>query len=322
MLGLATLPASASHPSLRRMRIAGVAIVFALVAVLASAGSTHAWAAGTFSVADEQLLFTLTNQDRASAGLNALVDDGYLHSKARWRAKDMADRNYFSHAIPPDGRMVFDYMQADGYCFRVAGENIGLTTFGDSDATTTLEQAFMGSPEHRDNILGTWADMGVGAYQAPDGSKLYSVLFSIPCGVVAPTPTPVPTPVATPVPTPVATPVPTPVATPRSVPTPVSTPRSVATVRSTGTHEAKAGSTTSAGPSLTPSSRPTWTPQPVDTSATATTTAAPSATTYGKDAGSVSSPGTATTLRVREKSTSGGPIDSLLNSLFGGLFGL
>jgi hypothetical protein len=27
-------------------------------------------------------------------------------------------------------------------------------------------------------------------------------------------------------------------------------------------------------------------------------------------------------LRVREKSTSGGPIDSLLNSLFGGLFGL
>ena len=304
MLGLATLPASASHPSLRRMRIAGVAIVFALVAVLASAGSTHAWAAGTFSVADEQLLFTLTNQDRASAGLNALVDDGYLHSKARWRAKDMADRNYFSHAIPPDGRMVFDYMQADGYCFRVAGENIGLTTFGDSDATTTLEQAFMGSPEHRDNILGTWADMGVGAYQAPDGSKLYSVLFSIPCGVVAPTPTPVPTPVATP------------------VATPVSTPRSVATVRSTGTHEAKAGSTTSAGPSLTPSSRPTWTPQPVDTSATATTTAAPSATTYGKDAGSVSSPGTATTLRVREKSTSGGPIDSLLNSLFGGLFGL
>jgi len=239
MLGLATLPASASHPSLRRMRIAGVAIVFALVAVLASAGSTHAWAAGTFSVADEQLLFTLTNQDRASAGLNALVDDGYLHSKARWRAKDMADRNYFSHAIPPDGRMVFDYMQADGYCFRVAGENIGLTTFGDSDATTTLEQAFMGSPEHRDNILGTWADMGVGAYQAPDGSKLYSVLFSIPCGVVAPTPTPVPTPVATPVPTPVATPVPTPVATPVAtpVPTPVSTPRSVATVRSTGTHE-------------------------------------------------------------------------------------
>ena len=316
MLGLATLPASASHPSLRRMRIAGVAIVFALVAVLASAGSTHAWAAGTFSVADEQLLFTLTNQDRASAGLNALVDDGYLHSKARWRAKDMADRNYFSHAIPPDGRMVFDYMQADGYCFRVAGENIGLTTFGDSDATTTLEQAFMGSPEHRDNILGTWADMGVGAYQAPDGSKLYSVLFSIPCGVVAPTPTPVPTPVSTPVPPPVATPVPTP------VPTPVSTPRSVATVRPTGTYEAKAGSTTSAGPSLTPSSRPTWTPQPVDTSATATTTAAPSATTYGKDAGSVSSPGTATTLRVREKSTSGGPIDSLLNSLFGGLFGL
>jgi uncharacterized protein YkwD len=109
------------------MRIAGVAVVLALVATLGTTGSAHAWAAGTFSVGDEQLLFALTNQDRASAGLNALVDDGYLHQEARWRAKDMADRNYFSHAIPPDGRMVFDYMQSDGYCFGVAGENIGLS---------------------------------------------------------------------------------------------------------------------------------------------------------------------------------------------------
>jgi len=154
-----------------------VSIAFAAAALLACSGTTHAWAAGTFSDGDEQLLFALTNQDRASAGLSALVDDGYLHTEARWRAKDMGDRNYFSHEIPPDGRMVFDYMQSDGYCFRVAGENIGLTTFGDSDATTTLEQAFLGSPEHRDNIMGTWVDMSVGAYQAPDGRKLYSVLF-------------------------------------------------------------------------------------------------------------------------------------------------
>ena len=308
MLGYATLHASASHPSLRRMRIVGVAIVFALVAVLGATGTTHAWAAGTFSDGDEQLLFALTNQDRASAGLSALVDDGYLHQEARWRAKDMGDRNYFSHEIPPDGRMVFAYMQSDGYCFRVAGENIGLTTFGDSDATTTLEQAFLGSPEHRDNIMGGWTNMSVGAYEAPDGRKLYSVLFSVPCGTAAPTP--VPAPVVTPVPAPVVTPVPAPVATPVPVPT----------VRPTVKPSPSVSATASVSPSETAS--PEVTAAPTDTSTPVAPTSAPSSATEAGGTAPATRAGTATTLRVREKSTSGDPIDSLLNSLFGGLFGL
>jgi len=313
-----------------------VSIAFAAAALLACSGTTHAWAAGTFSDGDEQLLFALTNQDRASAGLSTLVDDGYLHSEARWRAKDMGDRNYFSHEIPPDGRMVFDYMQSDGYCFRVAGENIGLTTFGDSDATTTLEQAFLGSPEHRDNIMGGWTNMSVGAYEAPDGRKLYSVLFSIPCGAVAPTPTPVPTPVATPVPTPVATPVPTPVATPvpapvvTPVPVPASTPVPAPTARPTVKPSPSVSSTASVSPSATVSPEvtvaPTVAPTVVPTVApTVVPSSAPSSATDGGDtvpSTTAGTAGTATTLRVREKSTSRGPIDSLLNSLFGGLFGL
>jgi len=300
MLGVVTLPGSASHHSLRRMRIAGVAVAIAAALVLALSGSAMAWTAGTFSVADEQLLFALTNQDRASAGLNALVDDSYLHSEARWRAKDMADRDYFSHAIPPDGRMVFDYMQDDGYCFRVAGENIGLTTYDDSDATTSLEQAFMGSPEHRDNILGTWAHMSVGAYQAPDGRKLYSVLFSIPCGAPAPAPTAVPAPVATPIRAPLVTPV------------PVVTPMPIQTAPTSATPSV------SSTPSPTALSTPTASPTAI---ATASPSAAASATTNPTEAGSSSSLGTTTTLRVREKTSTDGPIDSLLNSLFGGLFG-
>jgi hypothetical protein len=298
------------------MRIVGVAIVFALVAVLGATGTTHAWAAGTFSDGDEQLLFALTNQDRASAGLSALVDDGYLHQEARWRAKDMGDRNYFSHEIPPDGRMVFAYMQSDGYCFRVAGENIGLTTFGDSDATTTLEQAFLGSPEHRDNIMGGWTNMSVGAYEAPDGRKLYSVLFSVPCGTAAPTP--VPAPVVTPVPAPVVTPVPAPVVTP--VPAPVATPVPVPTVRPTVKPSPSVSATASVSPSETAS--PEVTAAPTDTSTPVAPTSAPSSATEAGGTAPSTSAGTATTLRVREKSTSGDPIDSLLNSLFGGLFGL
>jgi uncharacterized protein YkwD len=224
---------------MRLLRAAGTALLLAAVALAASAGPTLAWGAEAFSPDDEQLLFTLTNQDRASAGLNALAADSYLHKKAEWRAKDMADRGYFDHKIPPDDKLVFYYMSKDGYCFKVAGENIGLSTYSDAEATTRIEKAFMGSASHRANILGNWTRMGVGAFKAADGRKLYTVLFSIPCGAkatpkptVKPTPKPIPKPTATPEP---ATPEPTLLPTgspilpePTMSPTPAGTPTSAA----------------------------------------------------------------------------------------------
>jgi uncharacterized protein YkwD len=204
----------------RLIRAAGLAFSLAAILVAASAAPALAWDAQTFSVQDEQLLFTLTNQDRASAGLNALAADSYLHKKAEWRSQDMADRGYFDHKIPPDDKLVFYYMSKDGYCFKVAGENIGLSTYSDAEATTRIEKAFMGSASHRANILGDWTRMGIGAYKAADGRKLYTVLFSVPCGAKA-TPKPTPKPTAKPIakPTPTATP-----AEPTPTPLPVGTP--------------------------------------------------------------------------------------------------
>lgn len=202
---------------MRRLRIAGLALLLAALTLVSTAGPTLAWATSEFSPNDEQLLFTLTNQDRASAGLNALVNDSYLHKEAEWRARDMGERDYFSHQIPPDNKMVFSYMQQDGYCFTVAGENIGLSTFGDDVATTRIETAFMGSKGHRANILGTWQRLGVGAYQAADGRKVYAILFSMPCGAKS---TPVSNPTATAVPTATVAPSEMPVATePTATPT-------------------------------------------------------------------------------------------------------
>ena len=154
MSGVITSPAPAVHRSAGRLRAASLAIALAALATIATAGPAFAWEAGAVSPADEQLLFSLTNQDRASAGLNALVNDSYLHTKAEWRAKDMGDRDYFSHQIPPGNAMVFTYMQQDGYCFKVAGENIGLSTYSDDSATSRIETAFMGSASHRDEHPG------------------------------------------------------------------------------------------------------------------------------------------------------------------------
>ena len=289
MLGR-TLTSRHAPASLGTKRVAGLSLLVAVLAILATATPVLGWSNSSYSADDESLLFSLTNQDRASAGLNALANDSYLHKKAEWRAEDMATRNYFSHTIPPDNKMVFDYMQSDGYCFKVAGENIGLSSYGDDVATTRIETAFMGSPGHRANILGTWSRMGVGAYKGPDGKKLYAVLFSIPCGSAAPkatpkpaaprpvvpktTPKPTPKPTPTPTPTPTLTPTPTPTETPTSTPTPEVTPTPVVTPTPTPT------------PSLGP-----------DTFA---------------DQGS---------LRVHEKPQSPSLLDSVVHFFFGGLLG-
>ena len=102
---------SESQPT-RRLRLsrgrAGVlAVALAAISILANVAPVNAWDLGSLSGDDEAMLFTLTNQDRAAAGLPALTNDSYLHKEAEWRAKDMGDRNYFAHEIPPDGKMVF-----------------------------------------------------------------------------------------------------------------------------------------------------------------------------------------------------------------------
>ncbi len=292
MLGLVNIPDSNPGLPLRRLRMAGVSVAAACALLAITVSPAFAWGVSAFSPSDEQLLFTLTNQDRASAGLNVLVNDPYLHAKAEWRAQDMGDRNYFAHEIPPDNKMVFSYMQSDGYCFKVAGENIGLSTWSDDVATNRIEIAFMGSASHRANILGSWARLGVGAYKAADGRKLYAILFSVPCGATVPAPPPVSTPKPTPRPTP------RPVVTPQPTPFPSASP--LPTDAPTDT------------PFPTASSVPSATPAPSPISTDPAAAALPS--------GSSAAAGTIASLRVRERPVSLGPIDSLFQSLFGGLF--
>ena len=292
MPGLGSIRSVIATASTRYLRVGGLALVLSLLTTFATAAPAFAWAPSAFSPTDEQLLFTLTNQDRASAGLNALTNDSYLHKEAEWRAKDMADRDYFSHAIPPANTKVFDDMQADGYCFKVAGENIGLSTYSDSTATTRIEAAFMGSPSHRDNILGTWQRLGVGAYKAADGRKLYVVLFSVPCGSKA---------------KPVSKPASKPTAKPAPQPTPTAGPTTQPTAEPTVTAQPTAGPTVTATVA-TPG--PNADPTPVDSPA------------GGPVSPDLTDPnGASISLRVRESTPSQGPLDPLFKLLFGGLFG-
>lgn len=240
------------EPRAPRRSVLVAILAVAIVAGLAVPAMALAWSAGDFSSASESELVALTNQSRASAGLSALKVDSTLTSIARWRSKDMIERNYFSHSIPPNGTSVFDEMSRRGYCFKVAGENIGWNTYPDDGATAAIHQMFMNSSGHRANILGKdWEVIGVGAYKGADGKKMWTVLFADPCTSTAtPKPTPTPTPKPTPAPTPKPTPTPAPTPTPTPAPAtsaPSPTPAPAATP--------------------TPSPRPTARPTPKPTAA-------------------------------------------------------
>jgi len=223
-----------------------VVVAFALSALglFAAPGRVLGWDANSFSSAAESQLVALTNQARTSRGLPALKVDSALTSIARWRSKDMIVRDYFSHDIPsPPGGRVFNEMDRRGYCYLLAGENIGWNNYPDDVATQQIQQMFMASSGHRANILGSrWDHIGVGAYKGPTGKKIWTVLFADKCGSApAPKPTARPTPKPTAKPAPKATPRPTVRATPRPTvkpvpkPTPVPTPTPTLAPEAAGT---------------------------------------------------------------------------------------
>jgi uncharacterized protein YkwD len=214
--------------------LTAIAFVLTSVGLFVVPRQASAWDESTFSSASEAKLVSLTNQARAAAGLKALKVDAKLTAIARTRSKDMIVRDYFSHTILGTNYQVFHILDTKGYCYKLAGENIGWNNYPDDVATSTVQRQFMDSPGHRANILGkSWDAIGIGAYKGPSGKKMWTVLFADRCGTTSsPKPTPKPTPrpkptvkpkpQATPRATPRPTPKPTPEPTPR--PTPVPTP--------------------------------------------------------------------------------------------------
>ena len=133
---------AALSPS-RRLVLA-VALLFAITsfAAFAAPARIFAWEPDSFSPSSEAYLVTLTNRDRAMAGLPPLTVDPALTSVARWRSKDMIDRDYFSHSIPGYGK-VWDKLAAVDFRYYLGGENIGWNNFPDDLATADIETSLM-----------------------------------------------------------------------------------------------------------------------------------------------------------------------------------
>ena len=213
----------------RRLAIVAIAFTVMVGSQVAAPARALAWDPGSLSPDSEKALAALHNQARSAAGLRVLKADSTLRSVARWRARDMAERDYFSHTVKDTNRKVFWYMQYEyGYCFKVAGENLGTLTWdgaSESEATGWIFNAWMESQGHRSNILGkSWDAFGIGAYRGADGKFMWTVVFADRCGSAAPAPPATPKPTPKPTARPTAKPRATPRATPRPTPRPTETP--------------------------------------------------------------------------------------------------
>ncbi len=115
------------------------------------------------------------NAERARRRLRPLVPNPLLDAAARGQAEDMARRHRMGHK-GSDGSSPFDRISRQGYRFRSAGENVA---YG-FDEVEPVMGGWMRSPGHKRNILGDYAEIGVGRAVDSGGSAYWSVTFGTP----------------------------------------------------------------------------------------------------------------------------------------------
>jgi uncharacterized protein YkwD len=210
---------------------------------------------------------SLVNAERASLGKTSLSTNNQLESAAYLHSKDMGDNNYFDHTSL-DGTTFSQRITNAGYQWRSAAENIAMA-YGAPDATKVYDM-WKNSPGHYANLIGDYADAGLGVYTI-NGYTYYTL--DLGRGQFSPTQTPTPRPTASPTPTPHPTATPTPTLNPTASPTPVPTATPMPTPKPTLTPTATPTQTPKPTPTTTATSSPT--PKPSTSETTATTTPDP-----------------------------------------------
>lgn len=165
-----------------RLRLAATVLLLGLaVPVVAQAASQPAGATVTLATtggvqpSSESQLLSLTNSARASAGLPALVSSSTLVSLARGWSAHMAAAHALSHN-PALASSVSGWYSI--------GENVA-----EAGSAGQAQALFMGSPEHRSNILDRlYNRVGIGVVQASDGTLWLTVDFEQTAGYLPPAP--------------------------------------------------------------------------------------------------------------------------------------
>lgn len=135
--------------------------------------------------AQEQTMRCMTDFARARAGLGPLDDSQQLDLSAEEKGTDVLSCDSFSHTACH--RDFAYWMRQSGYvaesCWRV-GENLAWGT-GAYGTVRSIFQAWMRSPDHRQNILGDYEDLGLnlqtGELGGLSGADVWTAHFGSHC---------------------------------------------------------------------------------------------------------------------------------------------
>ena len=120
-----------------------------------------------------EAVLKLVNAERAKVGLQPLTLSEKLTNIAYTKAKDMADKGYFSHQSPTYGSP-FDMLKQFGVSYSYAGENIAA---GQKSAEEVMN-SWMNSSGHKANILNkNYTQLGVGFYRGGEYGTEWVQLF-------------------------------------------------------------------------------------------------------------------------------------------------
>ncbi|MFA6515243.1 MAG: CAP domain-containing protein [Candidatus Paceibacterota bacterium] len=103
------------------------------------------------------VLADLTNQDRVNSGVSRLAWNTTLEKAAKMKAEDMVQNGYFAHTSP-SGVTPWFWLKETNYNFIYAGENLAI----DFTESVNVENAWLNSPKHRENVLNSnFTEIGI-----------------------------------------------------------------------------------------------------------------------------------------------------------------
>lgn len=145
-----------------------IALLFTLLPAAASATDEA-------QITPEEVIFS-TNRQRVEKGLTPLEVSPELSRAAYAKARDMIESQYYAHAEWER------FIRGAGYNYCQAGENLALN-YTDADE---LVDAWMGSPEHRYNLLKAgYNEIGVavikGRYKSIEEATFVVQMFGSRC---------------------------------------------------------------------------------------------------------------------------------------------
>jgi uncharacterized protein YkwD len=165
----------------------GAVLVSLTLAVPARAGAvgldvdswpTSAGVVASRAMAAEVRLLELVNADRARHGLPPVELDLDLLDIARERAAAQLTDGPLSHHDPDGELAVVRRLRSLGVRYRLVGENLARFTGPEGSAPVTIEEGFMRSPPHRENILEpAFTRLAVGLARDGSGRAAFAQLF-------------------------------------------------------------------------------------------------------------------------------------------------